>query len=128
VVTGAYVDPKAGKETLRSYAARWEVAQVASAATARITDNALRLHVLPSLGDRPISSILPSEVQAWVKGLATTLSPGSVRNIYDVLAKVFSAAVDDRVVALSPARKIKLPQMSSEEVMPPTSWFGPPHR
>jgi len=120
IVTGQYVDPKAGKTTLRSYSDGWEAAQVASAATARITDNALRLHILPNMGDRPMSSIRPSDVQAWVKGLSQKLSPGSVRNIYDVLARVFSAAVEDRVVALSPCRKIKLPQMSSEEVTPPT--------
>ena len=120
VVTGQYVDPKAGKTTLRSYAAGWEAAQVAGEATTRLTDNALRLHVLPALGDRPMASVLPSEVQAWVKGLSLKLAPGTVRNIYDVLAKVFSAAVEDRVVVLTPCRKIKLPQMSDEEVTPPT--------
>lgn len=59
IVTGQYADPKAGRTSLRSYAVGWEASQVGSEATARITDNALRLHILPVLGDRPLGSIRP---------------------------------------------------------------------
>lgn len=120
IVTGQCADPKAGKTSLRSYAVGWEASQVASEATARMTDNALRLHILPVLGDRPMGSIRPSEVQSWVKELSAALAPGSVRNIYDVVARMFSASLEDRVVPVTPCRKIKLPQLNTEEVTPPT--------
>ena len=35
----------------------------------RVSETNLRVHVLPTFGDRPIGSIRPSEVQAWVRGL-----------------------------------------------------------
>ncbi len=56
VVTGHYVDPSAGKVTVKAHAARWEAVQVSSAGTKRIVDNALRLHLVPALGERPVAS------------------------------------------------------------------------
>lgn len=120
VVTGQYVDPKAGKVTVRAYAASWQAAQVGRDSTARITDNALRLHVLPRLGDRPMHSVRHSDVQAIVKACSETLAPGTVRNVYDVLARVFAAAVDDRVVASTPCRRIVLPRFEDAEIVPPS--------
>src|SRR4051812_46153536 len=73
IVTGQYVDPRAGRVTLRAYAASWQAAQVGRPNTVRITDNALRLHVLPRLGDRPIGTIRRSDVQALVKACSERL-------------------------------------------------------
>ncbi len=133
LVRGDWTDPKAGRETLRAYAGRWEAIQVASDGTRRITDNALRLHVLPMLGDRRIGAIRRSDVQAFVKALevkevrpasddepARMMSPGSVRNIYEVLARVMDAAVEDRVISSSPCKRITLPRDHGEEVAVPT--------
>jgi len=121
VVRGDYVDPRAGKVTLRQYAQRWEAVQVSSPGTRRIVDNALRLHLLPSLGHGPIASIRTSSVQGFVRELESKgLAAGSVRNIYDVTAQVFAAAVDDRVIASSPCRRIRLPKGDNGEVVPPT--------
>lgn len=119
IVTGQYVDPRAGKITLRAYAAGWEAAQVGRDGTARIIDNALRLHILPAHGDRPMNSLKPSDVQGLVKRLSLELAPGSVRNIYDVYARLCAAAVDDKVIATSPCRRITLPREDEEEVAVP---------
>lgn len=120
VVRGDYVDPRAGRVTLGQYARRWEDVQVSNPGTRRIVDNALRLHLLPALGFTPIASIRTSAVQGFVKELkAKGLAAGSVRNVYDVTAQVFAAAVDDRVIATSPCRRIRLPNGDSGEVVPP---------
>lgn len=121
VVRGEYVDPKAGRVTVASYARTWEAVQVSSASTARIVDNALRLHLLPEIGDRAMSTILPSTIQGVVKALeAKGLGAGSVRNVHDVGWRLFDAAVQDRVIARSPFLKIKLPPLSRDEVVVPT--------
>jgi len=133
IVRGDWADPKAGRETLRAYATRWERIQVSSAGTSRIVDNALRLHVLPRLGDHKIASIRRSDVQAFVKALEMTevrkatdaeparlMAPGSVRNIYDVLARVMDAAVEDRVIGVSPCKRIAMPRDHADEVDVPT--------
>jgi hypothetical protein len=79
IVRGDWVDPRAGKVTLRTYATGWEAVQVSSDGTRRIVDNALRLHIVPALGDQPIAAIRPTMVQAFVKQLeGKGLSPGSI--------------------------------------------------
>jgi integrase len=120
VVSGQYVDPKAGRITVESYAKGWEAAQVGRAATLALIDNSLRLHILPVLGNRKIASVRPSDVQGLIKGLADRYATGTVRNHYDVLARMFSAAVDDRVIPVSPCRNITLPRMNDTEIRSPT--------
>lgn len=120
VVRGDYVDPNAGKITLTQYADRWQKSQVVSEGTARIIDNALRVHITPALGDRRIASILRSDVQGFVKALSDRLQPGSVRNVYDVLFRVMDSAAEDRVIASNPCKRIALPKGTKGEVIPPT--------
>ncbi len=63
-LTGAYVDPAAGRLTFRGYAEQWRTVQIHRAATAASVEQHLRLHVYPRIGDRPLASIRPSEIQA----------------------------------------------------------------
>jgi len=80
VVREDYVDPKAGRVTVATYASAWEAVQVSSESTRRIVDNALRLHLLPVLGSQPIASVRTTAVQGFVKELeAKGLSPGTIR-------------------------------------------------
>jgi len=68
-----------------------------------------------------IASITPSQVQAMVKSLSETMSPGSVRGIHSVLASIFRTAIRDRVVANSPVTPdIRLPEVAQRRVEPLT--------
>ncbi len=120
VVTGQYVDPKAGKKTVRAFADVWEANQIGADNTLALIDNALRLHILPALGDKPMVSVVRGDIQAVVKGWSEEYAPGTVRNYYDVLARLFAAAVDDKLLTSSPCKKIGLPPLSETEVIPPT--------
>lgn len=92
VNAGTHIAPSAGKVTLREYAEQWQENQLGRASTRRIADNALRSHTLPVLGDRTLASIRRSDVQALVTSLSEKLAPGTVRNVYDVLARVMNSA------------------------------------
>src|SRR4051812_17261687 len=59
VVTGQYVDPKAGTITFRDYAERWREMQVQRPSSRAHVETMLRRHAYPTLGDRRLSSILP---------------------------------------------------------------------
>jgi Phage integrase, N-terminal SAM-like domain len=120
VVTGQYIDPKAGKTTVRQYAVAWQATQVNREHTTRNTDIALRLHVLPHIGNRTLGSVRPTDMQALVKTLSTMLAPGSVRETYKVARRMFAAAVDDRIIAASPCHRIRLPRDDRPEVVAPT--------
>lgn len=118
-LTGEYVDPSAGRITLKAYAEAWRTAQVQHRPnTAALVEGHLRVHVYPALGDRPIGSIRPSEVQAWVKDRADHLKPATVRLVYGYLRSVMRAAVDDRVITRDPCTKIRLPKIDRGRVVP----------
>jgi len=120
IKTGQYVNPNAGKQTVEAFAGAWEASQVGADNTLALIDNALRLHILPTLGAKPIGSLNRGIVQALVKDWSDSYAPGTVRNLYDVLSRLLAAAVDDKVLAITPCRKIALPAMPEKEVVPPT--------
>jgi integrase len=68
-----------------------------------------------------LQSVLRSDVQMMVKELSETYAAGTVRNIYEVLARVYGSALDDRLVASTPCRRIVLPAVNDAEVKPPTA-------
>lgn len=132
MVTGQYVDPRRGRQTLREYAEQWREAQVQHRpTTAAHVETMLRRHVYPTLGDRRLSSILPSDVQALVKAISDGppvadgepsrgLAPVTVGVVHRILSGIFKAAVRDRCLAVSPCVGIKLPEVQKRRVVPLT--------
>ena len=53
-----------------------------------------------------------------MKALTSTLAPTTVEVIYRYLASVFLSAVDDRILARTPCRGIKLPNAERPLVNP----------
>lgn len=121
VLTGTYVDPKAGRTTVREYAVQWQAVQSWRPMTMARVDSALRIHVLPAFGDLPIAAVRPSRVQAWVKGLGATLSPASVQAVYSVLRGLMRAATIDRVIPSSPCVRVSLPTRAHKHLTIPTA-------
>ncbi len=121
VVTGQYVDPNAGRVTFRDYAEQWRAAQVHRPSSQAHVETMLRRHAYPTLGDRPLSSVLPSEVQAWVKRLSTTLAPSTVAVVHSIVSSVMKAAVKDRRIPANPCDGTKLPKVEKRKVVPPTT-------
>lgn len=122
IVTGQYVDPRAGKVTFKEYAETWRAAQVHRPSTQVHTETMMRRHVYPYLGDRPLSAILPSDVQAWVKRLSLTLAPSTVGVLHGIVSGVFRAAVRDRRIVANPCESTRLPKVTPVRVEPiPTS-------
>jgi integrase len=118
IVTGQYVDPKAGRVTFREYAERWRAGQVHRPTTRAHVETMLRRHAYPVLGDRPLSSVRPSDVQAWAAGLAATLAPRTVGTLHGIVSGIFRAAVRDRLIVSNPCEGTRLPKVSKARVEP----------
>lgn len=127
IVTGQYVDPKAGRTTFKEYAESWRLAQVHRPSSAAHVETVLRRHAYPAFGNKQLSSIRPSEVQAWVKQLGVhldeqrKLAPATVQVTHGIVAAIFKAAVRDRRVASSPCEGTKLPKIEPRELVPLTT-------
>jgi integrase len=118
VMTGQYVDPRAGRITFREYAERWRAAQVHRPSSRAHVETMLRRHTYPVLGDRPLSSVRPSDVQAWAAGLAETLAPRTVGTLHGIISGIFRAAVRDRLIMSNPCDGTRLPKVSKARVEP----------
>lgn len=118
VVRGDYVDPVAGRRTFADYAAEWASVQVHRPTTRAQVETHLRRHVLPVFGDRPLASVRPSEVQAWVRGRTDVLEPSTVQVVYRFVSAIFKAAVADRLIPSSPCVGVRLPKVEPRQVRP----------
>jgi len=115
---GAWIDPTSGKVPFRDFALAWQASQVTRASTRLLVDSHVRIHMLPTFGDRPIASIRPSEVQSWVRSLSDELAPGTVRVIVQHFRAIMKAATVDQVVSRNPCDGLRLPQHPHRQVEP----------
>jgi integrase len=129
IVTGQYVDPRAGKITFREYAEQWRAAQVHRPTSAAYVEGMLRRHVYPIYGARAIGSILPSEIQAWVKLLGVgdratkrkPLAAGTIGVLHGVVSGIFRSAVRDRRIMANPCDGTRLPRVERRRIVPLTT-------
>lgn len=68
--------------------------------------------------DRPLGPIRRGDVQSFISGLA--LAPSTVRVVRQHLVSLFGAAVDDQLIAINPAKGVKLPERTKGEIVAPT--------
>jgi len=120
---GQWLDPDAGRVTLRAYAEGWLAIQSHEASTREAVGMRLRKHVYPKLGGYTLAQLAasPSLIQAWVSGLG--VSEAYARVIFTTLSAVLSAAVADRKITANPCqeRTVRRPKAASHKVEPWTA-------
>lgn len=121
VLTGQYVDPRAGRITFRSYGEQWRAAKPHRPTTQVKAEQHLRVHAYPAFGDRQLSRIRRGDVQSWVTAMEKNgMKPSTVRTTFNTIRAVFRAAVDDKVIAESPCKNVDLPEVERRKVVPLT--------
>jgi integrase len=116
IVTGTYVDPRAGKVTFRDYAVEWLAMQPLRPTTVLKYEQFLRLNINPRIGDRTLATIRPSHIQALVAALGERLSPAVVRSNVVLTSSILNAALLDRRLAVNPCVGVKLPEVRKERI------------
>lgn len=121
VTRGTYVDPAAGKITLRAHAAAWLARQAADESTMQTTESRINQQILPRLGDRELLAIKPSVVQGMVRGMqADGHAPRYIQVVTALLSTLLAAAVDDELIPRNPcsAASVRLPKVERRKVVP----------
>lgn len=77
-------------------------------------ESIVRNHLLPTLGDRPLGSIVPRDVQQLVASWECQAAR-TVRRQYGVLTAILNYAVASDLVARSPARGVRLPRPAQDK-------------
>lgn len=113
VVTGQYVDPKAGKVTWRAYAESWMSRQVWTDGTLEAASTAVKS--VPWL-DEPIGVVRNATVQSWVSSeVKRGLAASTIQTRLNYVSMAFRAAVVDKKIAESPAVGVKPPRTRRKE-------------
>lgn len=106
---GQWINPAEGKKKIADYHDAF------FATKAHLANSSLRVMrmswakwVEPEWGRMPVASVRKSAVQAWLSAHAD--QPVSVRRAHGVLAGILDLAVDDRAIAVNPARGVSLPR------------------
>ena len=133
IVTGQYVDPRAGRITFSAYFARWSERQVWAPGTTKAM--ALAAGSVP-FAQVAISAVTRSDIECWVKAMKTVnrgktkpagLAPGTIKTRLNNVRAVFRAAVRDRVIPSDPTEGVTLPRprrASAAMALPSTEQVG----
>lgn len=120
VERGQWVDWRAGRVLFGNYAEQWFEHQIQHRPnTASTTRSRLDRHILPFFKNRPMFSITRTEVKTWVAERSKHLAPATVEGVYRLLAQIFLSAIEDRVIVVSPCRKVALPERPPTEQLVP---------
>ncbi len=116
IARGIWVDPNAGRETIRHYAERWlvERPRPLRATTEAKYRDLLDRHILPTLGALPLAKLSPARVRTWNAEHARR-HPATAAGAYRLLAAIFNTAVADELVPRSPCRVVGASQEHADE-------------
>lgn len=100
-----WIDPDAGKVTLREYAARWIAERGLEDRTVELYDGLLRNHIGPHFGTVMLADLTTSRVRTWRTALLNNgTGPTTVAKAYRLLRAVLNTAVEDEVIRRNPCR------------------------
>jgi integrase len=117
-LSGAYVDPSAGRKTFGEWWAACEAATVALRPSTRARDESYgRQYLLPHFGATPLGRIDHLNVKTWIAKLsASGLAPATVVKAAQLLSRTLRSAVDAGLIPANPADRVSLPKIEREEM------------
>ncbi len=120
VLSGRYVDPRAGRVTLADFADQWLAAQTFDPITRETLESRIRVHVKPHLGSLELRALRPSTIQGWVRGRQSEVAASYCRLLLANLSTILAAAVEDGLIATNPcsASSVRAPRPDQRRVVP----------
>ncbi len=114
---GDWTDPQLGKITVAEWALQVEASRLnRRRSTIARDDTYLRSFILPAFGDSRLADVLPIAVQKWVAALAASgYAPATIHKAYEILGRIFTAAVESRLIPRSPCQGVKLPRIEQTD-------------
>jgi len=123
VLRGTYLDPDAGKISLRRYADGWAKGWHADSTRGEKVRSHLANHIIPGLGGHTLAQLAarPSIIQQWLSGLK--LGAGAAQQVLITLSSVLSAAADDGLILRNPCKagSVRPPKLPRRKVTPWTT-------
>ena len=119
-IAGSYLDPDAGRVTLRSRIPLWLDSLTCDPTTRHHIEGRVTRHILPKLGDKRLDVLAksPSIVQAWVAALPVGAS--YAQQILTDLSAVLDQAAADSLIVSNPCKNaiVKAPRAVKRKLVP----------
>lgn len=115
VVSGDYIDPKAGKEMVGALGRKWLKLRDVGGSSAAKYETTFRLHVDNAFGKRSVAAVKPSEVLEWLRALAKTHGYPTQMLALMILRGIFDLAVADGMRRDNPARSPIIPTPEADD-------------
>lgn len=113
---GLWVDPRAGRITVRQYGADWLAHRDIRPTTRERYEGYVAYINL--LGDIALADLLPSHIEEWQSGLRSHLAASTTGTIRGVFAAMLISAVRDRKIVSSPMVGVRAPKPERTLVVP----------
>jgi integrase len=105
MMRGAWVDPDAGKVSLKSYATNWIAERDLSERSAENYGSYLRNHIGPYIGHVMLVDLKSPGIRTWRKQLQDSgVGAPTVAKVYRFLHSVLATAEDDELIRRNPCR------------------------
>lgn len=113
--SGEFVAPAAGRITVRELAEEYRESRKGQVSVRawESDESALRVHIVPTFGKLPISSVTPPLVERFLVDLAVSRSVRTAARVRTTLRGLFRYAVRTRRLQVSPAELVPLPHPDS---------------
>lgn len=93
--------------------------------TQRGYEEAYRLHICPTFGQRRINTITSMDIERWLAEMQTKVSPqtgrpyaaASVRGAFVALTKVFGYAMKHRLIPANPCGPVERPRLVAHDMV-----------
>lgn len=94
----AWIDPNAGRISLREYASEWLSTRQLAPRTREVYDSQLK-HILSTFGDTSLSAMEKRAVRTWHSRLVSEVSELQAAKCYRLLMAMLNTAAEDELIA-----------------------------
>lgn len=118
---GIYIDPNAGKITVRAYAEDWLSRRVVGDGTYANYKGFIENHLIPRLGRKTLAGVTKEDIERFRAELNKVLAPSTVFDRMKLVRLIFWSAVQEKRIQDDPARDVKTapgPRSVDEDEIP----------
>ncbi|MFI6789983.1 tyrosine-type recombinase/integrase [Nonomuraea sp. NPDC050383] len=103
---GDWLNPDLGKVSFKEYGTAWvEERPGLRPKTLQLYEGLLRIHLMPTFGNRAMSEIKEAHIRKWRKTLLDEgVGPVTVAKAYRLLKAIFNTAVEDGLIKSNPCK------------------------
>jgi integrase len=114
---GDWVPPERSKRTIADISDEWLSVHTGKPSTISNYRSVLKVHILPTFGNRQVGSIERPEIRRWMTEVAASgRAPETARNALNTFKGLLSHALEVGAIKASPAARVAAPKSARREM------------